>query len=55
MFMAERAGLPVVAKLVRHRIDLGNGARSIVPKAPPWRSTALRDISAFGETQRSPR
>ena len=32
MFLAERAGLPVVAKLARGRIDLGKGARSIVPK-----------------------
>ena len=32
MFLAERAGLPVVAKLARNRIDLGKGARSIVPK-----------------------
>ena len=32
MFMAERAGLPVAAKLARNRIDLGKGARSIVPK-----------------------
>ena len=32
MFMAERAGLPVVAKLARGRVDLGKGARSIVPK-----------------------
>jgi hypothetical protein len=32
MFMAERAGLPVVAKLARDRIDLGSGARSIVAK-----------------------
>jgi len=28
-----RAGLPVVAKLSRNRIDLGKAARSIVPKA----------------------
>jgi len=32
MFLAERAGLPVVTKLARNRIDLGKGARSIVPK-----------------------
>jgi hypothetical protein len=32
MFMAERARLPVVAKLARDRIDLGTGARSIVAK-----------------------
>jgi hypothetical protein len=32
MFLAERAGLPVVAKLARNRIDLGKGVRSIVPK-----------------------
>jgi hypothetical protein len=32
MFMAERARLPVVTKLARERIDLGTGARSIVPK-----------------------
>jgi hypothetical protein len=30
--MAERARLPVVTKLARERIDLGTGARSIVPK-----------------------
>jgi hypothetical protein len=32
MLLAERAGLPVVTKLARNRIDLGKGARSIVPK-----------------------
>ena len=32
MFMAERAGLPVVAKLARDRIDLGSGPRTIVAK-----------------------
>jgi hypothetical protein len=32
MFLAERAGLPVVTKLARNRIDLGKGDRSIVPK-----------------------
>lgn len=30
--LPERAGLPVVAKLARNRIDLGKGARSIVHK-----------------------
>ena len=32
LLMAERAGLPVVAKRARNQIDLGKGARSIVPK-----------------------
>lgn len=38
MLMAERAGLPVVAKLARNRIDLGKGAyvakyEIVVPRA----------------------
>ncbi len=38
MFLAKRAGLPVVAKLARNRIDLGKGAyvakyEIVVPRA----------------------
>jgi hypothetical protein len=32
MFMADRAALPVFARLDQGRIDLGRGARSLVPK-----------------------
>ena len=32
MFMAERAALPVFPRLDWGRIDLGGGARSLVPK-----------------------
>ena len=32
MFMAERAALPVFARLDHGRIDLGRGARSLAPK-----------------------
>jgi hypothetical protein len=32
MFMAERAALPVFARLDQGRIDLGRGARSLAPR-----------------------
>jgi len=47
MFLAERAGFPVVAKLARNRIDLGKAARSIVPKGA-WGGRGTAHYGARG-------